>query len=524
MNRLMKFASLGLILGAYGSASAANQIVFSAVGSSAMFNQFEQAARITATATQATNNYRKNASGRLIDGSLSSTGNLWVVWNGTAGNRKIWLYLSTDSTVGVRAYFNSALVDMVANFATTNTGVANGYAQMPQDVFDTIDAGNNVFNAGMTDITPADAKVATQRLFDNGYSPTNGVKGISFTGSGSTTSPSTTTTTLPVDFNLAARAYSLFAVGAAPMMIVINKNDTSLSGIGNLDNINSQNLAYCLDGTFKRTSSINNDAAARNTNKGLVTFLREGLSGTYNTTEYCIPNTVRYQTTQEAGVTGAAATNPLRQATYNGAPFAIATTTVGTATVGTTTTLTATDTGGRVRGIGTNGVLNCANFTTNSLTYAFWAVSQFTDVNTLAPLFPNLKYLTVDGIDPIQDSYTGGNFPLSTSLKNVKNGAYPIWSILRACVPPALINNAGDFRDTFLNATAANNGADVVAKNDLLVFRSYRATADVLSPSNGIVNLNSPEAGADAGGMVFSINNEFDFNLDTGASLINLRQ
>ena len=147
--------------------------------------------------------------------------------------------------------------------------------------------------------------------------------------------------------------------------------------------------------------------------KTVTTIIREPLSGTYNTMEYCIPES------QEArGFTGRGQEQGISSATNNGSSGVPASAISGAGGV-------------RRRAIGTGQSVNNANTIANALGYAFWSVNTF-KANT------NLRYLTVDGADPLFDNYSvtsneGSLQPATTpTFRNVKNGGYPIWSILRA--------------------------------------------------------------------------------------------
>ncbi len=70
----------------------------------------------------------------------------------------------------------------------------------------------------------------------------------------------------------------------------------------------------------------------------------------------------------------------------------------------------------------------------DSLGYSFWGTSNFA-----AATATNAKYLKVDGVDPIEDSYvTNGVLPTPSNnllgnitFSHVNDGTYPVWSLLR---------------------------------------------------------------------------------------------
>jgi ABC-type phosphate transport system substrate-binding protein len=333
---------------------------------------------------------------------------------------------------------------------------------MPGDVFASLIGAP--IQEGMTDITPYDAKVATDRAFSLGYSAANPFhSGVS----GSTSSVSPVTFTLPANVVITD-------IGAAPIVILVNKTNNADGHLGSaaVTNVNRFTLAGLLDGTFTRTRDIIKDDGLPAVT--VTVFNREALSGTYNTMEYCIPNNAECKTTQESGY----------------AP--------GTNVVG-----------NRVRVIGTGQMTANVNSTADSLGYSFWSAGNFAGLT-------NTKYITVDGVDPIQDSYAGGAYPANPPLSHVADGSYPVWSVLRMVTIGPISTDV---------ANIINNPipGDFIPVKFLRVFRSHRATKDLPVASNGLVS-GTTEAGADAGGAIFLINNELDYNDATGGELTDIRQ
>ncbi len=478
-------------------ASAQNRVVFAGVGSSAMFNVFKTAAlNVANPAVPGNNRYESDPAlgqgGATVNGSRRDSGPLWVVWDdGAAGNRRIWLYLSTDSTIGVRAFFNRNTLEL----PNPITPPRSGNVAMPADVVATINGFQ--FNAGMTDITPEDAKLATLRLFRLGYSETNPIRG--FRNAAGQFSNST-----PIDFTLNARSYQVNPVGASPIVVFVNKTDTSNGGLGSTEanNINRYVLAGFYSGAFTRTRDI--IPAPGLPDKAVVTMAREGLSGTYVTFEECIPRSLGVPVSQETGVASTGAgENPLNE------------TVPAYDSNNPTQPLTR---GGRIRVTGTSGMSFNSNRTPNALAYNFWSFGNFSTSNA-----GNTKYLTVDGVDPIRDTYTDGTYPTvpaEVTFRSVRNGSYAIWALLRAVTEP---NPSQDLVDTLNAAALADTGGNFVARGDLQVFRSHRATeGGTFVPRNGNVAPGT-ERGADAGGAVFTVNADLDYFADTGMELVNLR-
>ena len=469
------------------SARAADTVVFGASGSSALFNVFAQGA---STASGAANNYSaKNAAvshDTSATGIPDQTGNLWVVWDGApAGSRKIWFYLSVDSTVGVRSYFNSAKLSF-----TTLPAAGNIVPNLPPDSTVPADVqtaiNNFIFNAAATDITAPDAEQATTDATSLGYSLTNPIK-----GDGGTVTP--------VAFSLTARTYVQTSIGADPVIVFVNASNTATGHLGaaTTTNIDRFTLAGFLNGTFRRTSDIDTSIAAGG--GPVVTFLREPISGTYQTTEKCIPASVECATTQEKNLS-ATTNNP-----------------ANTTTPAWSSTAPMVTTGGRVRAIGTGQLVGDVNITLDALGYAFWSTANFA-----ASKASNTKYLTVDGADPLLDSYSAGAYPAGSAVtfRNVKNGGYPIWSKLRVLTPTT---PSGDLATLISDVLSTDSGGDFVKASSLQVFRSHFATGGVTTPHNGNIT-GLAEAGGDVGGAVFPINADKDYNTDTGLELVGSKQ
>jgi hypothetical protein len=313
-------------------------------------------------------------------------------------------------------------------------------------------------------------------------------------------------------------------------------------------------LAGYLDGTYGSTSDAFLNQTASAPASGSDVFLREYMSGTYNTTEYSIPNSVQTKTSQEVEIAS-------QQANNNGFPFPPYNCSGATVGGGPTFGLSALtgssgtanpffepisrpsgETSIRVRELGTgdevkavlataglgSGALNVPG--KNGLGYAFWSAANF--VNARAGTG---KYLTVNGIDPLQEVWTDGLIPNtvydnlpSVSLDHVRDGSYPVYSILRiesssTATPTVQALVASAIR--FLGPTQP----DFVHITQLPIVRSHFAPPGVAfagctpvlgssncsqSASNGTGS--NPEAGGDVGGLALPLQSEFDYITDTG--------
>jgi hypothetical protein len=224
-------------------------------------------------------------------------------------------------------------------------------------------------------------------------------------------------------------------------------------------------------------------------------MLREPLSGTMTTAEYTeYRNKGNTTKSQEGGVgqpTSGTSANPLNKACTSGG---------GTKQrgIGTGEVL-------KGNGKGVGGVLNISD----SLAYAFWSFGNF---SPFAGNSAKYGYLTLDGVDPLQTTYTDGTIPSctapcgvapNTSFPHLRDGTYRSYTIVRAIsfgtsVDPNLQNlvtNAQNDVDSiepdFVSFIATPNG-----DTGLGHYRSH-FTASGVAPSN--VN----DKGGDVGGVIF---------------------
>jgi ABC-type phosphate transport system substrate-binding protein len=336
-----------------------------------------------------------------------------------------------------------------------------------------------------------------------------------------------------------------------------------------ITNITSGTLAEILDGTYSETQDILGASDA--TNQSIAVIEREPLSGTYNTLEYNVPNTVENKTSQDVGLNQQSAqqncagsfTNPMDIVTTDG---------VGT----------------RTRAIGTGEALNAlfggitaAPPNTAVLGYGFWSVGNFKGAYSGANnnLKFHAKYLTVDGIDPLIPAsaystvsgnpvYTlpvgttgaaqcagtttiagstvsycpAGTIPTATNLgvnavtlQNVKNGSYPAWSFLRLVCNGSLTGNGCTSAQSLISSAQAfitfnltsGSNPDFVPVASSTVVRSHFLPPGIGAPCSPVSNgvnfsgtltgfpvAESEECGGDVGGVVFTQLGDDDYAAD----------
>jgi hypothetical protein len=503
-------------------------------------------------------------------GNTTDTASGWIVWGpgsgscaNPAGSYNIEMYLNTDSVVGQRCYF--AVPRCKVTIANPPASPGNLIAAAGQEttiptnstLITAINAGSGTStNAAATDIRPEDGRfaamrtlltcgtpvVANSQYLGLGYQGAHVGVGVAIAGSSIQTNGSGSSFNV-LDFNITGNdpittqgpipAFTVTAVGAVPIVVFVNP--TNAGGFGSLQvsNINRAQLAGFLDGSYGHTQDIIPQTAA-STDGPATVFLREPLSGTYNTMEYSIPNNIETQSSQDVGLVaknlgggpgtsfppyycvstgGAALQNPLTEQVQRNS-FGLGTLTQ------------------RGRAIGTGNMVKAVVATPDSLGYAFWSAANFAPSSTVDA--QHAKYLTVDGVDPIQEVWEDGLVPQqangqlgNVTLSHVKDGSYPIWSILR------IVSDNGT---TLTSVQALVAGAakflsptqpDFVPLASLGVTRSHFSPPNVLYP--GCASLPCPltaasnaaagtEHGGDVGGIVYTLLSDQDYISDTGTN------
>ncbi len=620
LSLLILFMPVALLYGqgGYVGGPPLGTYVFNGAGSSAAFPELGEAAASNQGTTipggdkfQCIWSAKSSAANGLsmIDGSTTVTenGNNWIAWSidtttpgvtdcSTPGNTpNIDSYVSTDSVVGNRLLFNNstgvlggtpgATAGLV--FAATGEGYANNCSAtgwdatanptkpvevctLPAQIVTFLQTAHAMTAAG-TDIRPEDAVFSTLRT--GGTACGAAVAGSQYLGMGYgfETGPSNPIQILShfgsSAFNVAnftlPSSYSVFRLGAAPIVVHINQLDGTALGAGhagfadtNITNITSGELANFLDGTYSRTGDM---GQASGTSRPVIVLLREALSGTYNTMEYNIPNTVENQTSMDVGFNqpGSQINCPANQGGTLSNPMNIATASGGA----------------RQRVIGTGEMENVmfgtgteSNRPTGAvLGWSFWSRPNFQNAysGTVANTNTDARYLTVDGVDPLMASYgqypavagagpcASGTCPAGTiptlangglsavTMPHVIDGSYPIWSFLRlVCIGPgtstfcteasALATSAQNFVALGSSVTALAPPdfvpvtSSTTAWNSIVVRSHFTAPGTTIkcgAVANGttlttITSHKAPECGGDVGGVVYTITGDIDYETD----------
>jgi ABC-type phosphate transport system substrate-binding protein len=357
-------------------------------------------------------------------------------------------------------------------------------------------------------------------------------------------SPWSTSTANPVNYNIKGtdpitgqtiKAFTTIDVGATPVVFIVNR--TNASGMG----YPSQSTPSIVDLTEADAKALWSGAECDTnsfagstlnivppTDVSISVMQREPMSGTMNTTEF---TTFRCGTSAAGNYTGAQCqiTGDTAAGKDNTQEKGINPALGGTAYPSTTPpsnnplylpcTAGANGTPGyRLRAIGTGEMVGTAVLkTTDSIGYTFWG---FGNVSKIAGN-PDYGYLTLDGIDPIQSSYSTGELPVCVSstgvsgvcpapagstFPNLRNGTYKAWSMLR------VITNASGvaLTNTVLLVNAIQNNVNTTVP-DFVPYGSvggdpgmqyYRShfTQEGYGPNNGLSA--EKETGGDMGGCI----------------------
>jgi hypothetical protein len=545
----------------------------------------------------------------------TDTGAGWVTWSSTTGTCAaptgtitVNFYINTDSVIGQRCFFGVprcyvTISSSASTVATGNPGKLisqneNALPSLIQSLISTATgtitvggAGKTVtgmpINAAATDIRPEDGRFAAIRAVETSCGATiagssylglgyaNGVTpGVGVTVNGSTFQASGGGSSFnQLDFNIGLNQadpilttannagdngngtvgpFTVVGVGAAPIVVFVNPGDETGFGSLQFTNLNRGTLAGFLDGTLGNTQDALASTASTNANSGAVVFIREPYSGTYNTMEYSIPNSVELQTSQDVGgashAAWVAAGSPNPAGPGNSfPPYYCNGNAAFTQTVSESITRSTTKTSKRGRAIGTGNMVKSVTSTQDALGYAFWSAANFA-FSTASPVGPTTaKYVTVDGVDPLQETWIDGLVPQSgnvafpnTTLLHVRDGSYPIWSILRyVCDSSVGANNSCTAVNTLFNATQSfvsfgtdASQPDFVPLSSLPVRHSHFSPPNVTYPgstnSNGTTASGTPcngitvqgatetgENGGDVGGVVYGTLANADYDGDT---------
>lgn len=402
-------------------------------------------------------------------------GNIWVAWDSDTAPTVVCAFLSVDSIVGLRLFYgtgssgNGTVVLAPAAKTTAGANAVNfvsdtATAGLPTLVYQSLcgtgaTCSGTHFNIVFSDIRPEDGQFAYGRAACNranvfdvscfGYGPAGGV-GTAIQSSYSQTSAQVVAFSIsgsdPIS-HLGVPSSFTVPVGAEPVLVFYSTADHGTGGLGALlpTNITHQTAASIWSGLFGITDQFAGVQSGAGVNLHVVE--REPVSGTYNTFEWQMIHTRDAQGGSYSQEFGFGPTTPSTcgftpPATATYVPPPPADQCANPANVYGTQ---GSSFGGiRTRAIGTGEMVAAVNSTNNpdSIGYAFWSLGTFGGKT-------NIKYVTVDGTDPLYPNYStnAGSLPTCTgffntntfsctgnlpTFDNVKNGAYRVFNVMRA--------------------------------------------------------------------------------------------
>jgi hypothetical protein len=590
--KLMKYVlALAISFCAITSVSNAQVTAFIGGGSSALALEMGQAAVVYEDSitgantaciwTKKTGSLHAGSTMNAADNRLGPTnesGTVWIVWgHGTAGGAtcaapvapyNIYMYTNLDSVLGQRGFFEAdpgdgtapagtgfvqhlvlAAADVVAGDNVLNSNPTAGHtftdtgSGIPSVIISALDEKHWSFAA--TDIRPEDGKYATYRVL----SPCNAgiyrqpfdlilrqTQGLGYANGNSITDDFAAGKSFHVlDFNISGNDpintgaavppnWAVSIVGAQPIIVGVGPlTGASGTGIYKATDINTYTLSQFMLGVLSRPSDLFGPTG----NQPVSALVREPLSGTYNAFEYGNINSSQFHNSQDQFNCSPTPGNPLHLPSSNGANGIAA----------------------RRRVIGTGQMvtqLGNGTDTDERIGYFFWSAGNVGAGTGAA----TVKYLTVGGVDPLQNTYGNGTLPSSGAVGDpcagsittapcpglitfagLKNGDYPLWSALRIVTVspvPAQITSLIAAAQTLNSAQS-----DFVPLSALNVWRSHyympaigintAANGPTINVANDLCNSLSPalpEQGGDAGGAIITkkANADFcaDYNVNTG--------
>jgi hypothetical protein len=467
-------------------------------------------------------------------GSAVDYGKIWVVWTNTGScaspspAAQVYAYISLDAGIGDRCLFSQPSCVLTENDAAGTTGsnaLGNTDTALPAGIRSAIEGASITVSA--TDGLPLDSAFSAYQAlggpsnlcgqlssgtqfqgYGRGGWPGPGIQvkaqdgsavfnvvGFNITG----TDPFTGT---PVP------AYTVTPVGAAPELIVVNTGNASGFGSASVANVSRSTLGLVFSNILARTADVvpQQFAGLSATYYGITAWHRESLAGAYLVFDRAIPSNKELYRTQEF------VCPPIEPLNYGRT----------IADGGTSTT------SNNYRALSNSDEITQVESINDSIGYAYWGVANFKSATYGSGTPGALKYLTVDGVDPLFASYSNGEIPTAgngllanVTLQNVANGSYPIWSELRFISTSSAGLTAAQTLAGYAQAESTTPGGaqpDFITAPNLNVIHAHFAlpfVSDAYPASEGPrvcgSGSGSIEGGGDAGGIVTSLQAGSDY-------------
>jgi len=442
-------------------------------------------------------------------------GNLWVVWN--AAQTQVWAYTSVDAIVGIRAFMANPIAEVQIDPGTESTVPGQNLiastlwgadaTYLPAAIYTALN--NHAFTVAFSGLRAEDGKFIASRVL-TALNTTN-YSGLGY-GTGPTTligtqilSSFSSSTANPEAFNikgtdpftgLAIKAWTTIDIGAQATVFVTNRTNASGLGAGAsggtpvFTNLTDAVAKTIFEGTECDGNAF--EALGAPPNFPVTAILTEPLGANANVPEYTIFRDHATPTrSQEEGV------NP---ALPNNNPLNLPCATVGGVA------------GTRRRAIGvsedvSSGVAKVAD----SIAYVSFSYGNVSKIAGST----SYGYLTRNGVDPIQATYTTGELPTcaspcpatpGSSFPNVRNGTYKDWTIVTAITNASGVN----LTKTKLLVTAIQDNLNTTVPDfipfvavggdpGLKYYRSHYLQSGY-APNNGLGG--QKESGGDVGGCI----------------------
>src|ERR1700683_1288547 len=352
-------------------------------------------------------------------GSAVDYGKIWVVWTNTGSCASptpaalVFAYISLDAGIGDRCLFSQPSCVLTENDAAGTAGsnaLGNTDTPLPAGIRSAIESAS--ISVSATDGMPLDSAFSAYQAL-GGPSNLCGYlsSGTQYQGYGRGGWPGPGIQVKAQDgsavfnvlgFNVTGTdpftgnpvpAYTVTPVGAAPILIFVNTGNASGFGSASVANVTRSTLGLIFSNILARTADVvpQQFAGLSASYSPITVWHRESLSGTYNTFDRAIPGNKEIYRTQEF------VCPPVEPLNYS-----------RTIADGGTSTTSA-----NYRAIGTGDMISQVKTINDSIGYAFWSAGNFSSA-AYGTSAGDLKYLTVDGVDPLCTTYgcgggAGGN-------------------------------------------------------------------------------------------------------------------